>query len=481
MFRRASGEAAGTAPAPRAQGASGVRGRSPIARTLAKGGSISFLVNTSGMGLALLMQIALARMLGVDGYGIFSFVTTVVTFLVFPAKLGFDTTIVRLTASYRAVGDWPGIKGLLRRGNQIGLILSLIVAAGGMAAVWLGRDGMTGEQLATYIAGLAGIPLLTLATLRQSALQGLKDVLFAQMPEKIMRPVLTIALLALCAYGFGMTADAGLAMLCFGVSVAVTYVVGAFVLKVRIGRHTRQLAPRYETREWVRLSVSLMINAGMYLLLGQLSVLLIGFMQGETASGLFSAAVRLGTLVAFALTAINMTAAPLLSETYAKGDRKQMQQVCTTTGRAGFLFAAVVFAVFALLGRPLLGLFGEEFRDAYPALMLLAGGHLIKAFCGQSGTLTTMTGHQKVLTKVLSLASVLNVALCVLLIPPLGITGAALATSVSGVAWNVVMVVIIWRRFGIQTFAWAPPFMKTKDKWQIQEQGAGEKRREFDE
>jgi O-antigen/teichoic acid export membrane protein len=113
--------------------------------------------------------------------------------------------------------------------------------------------------------------------------------------------------------------------------------------------------------------------------------------------------------------------------------------------------------------------------------MLLAGGQLIKAFCGQSGTLTTMTGHQKVLTKVLSLASVLNVALCVLLIPPLGITGAALATSVSGVAWNVVMVVIIWRRFGIQTFAWAPPFMKTKDTWQIQEQGAGEKRREFDE
>ncbi|QHW34312.1 oligosaccharide flippase family protein [Paenibacillus rhizovicinus] len=426
------------------------------AKALAKGGSLTFLINVSGMGLALLMQIVLARLLGAAGYGTFAYVTTVTTFMIFPAKLGFDTTIVKLVSSYKAKDNWPLIKGLIQRSNQIGFVLSLIVMAVGLTVVAFRSGGMTESQIVCYAAGMVTIPLLTLATLRQSALQALKDVLYAQMPEKIIRPVLTIGLLALAVPLVGGKADAGLAMICFAAALAVSYIIGAVVLKRRIGQKLKTVEPQYETREWTRLSLSLMVNAGMYLILGQLNVLLMGAMDSETASGYFSAAVRLATLVAFARTAINMTAAPLLSETYAKGDREQLQQVCTTSGRAGFTFAVVVCAVFAIGGKPILSLFGAGFTDAYPALLLMSLGQLFGAYCGQNGTLATMAGSHNLLTRVLAGSTVLNIVMSAALIPWIGMTGAGLAACCSTVCWNGIMAVVVVRKYGIITPVWLP-------------------------
>lgn len=429
--------------------------RPAIANRLKRGGSASFLINSAGMGLAMLLQIALARLLGVDGYGVYAFVTTVVTFMVFPAKLGFDTAIVRLTASYRVQGEWALIKGLLRRSNQIGLILSIAAAAIGLGFVaWRGLDGDNGKLVA-YAAGFAMIPLMTLATLRQSALQAMKDVVFAQMPEKILRPVLTILFVGI-AVAFGFHADAGTAMISFGLAVIVSYGVGAVVLKKRIGAQIANLVPLYETRSWLRLSSSLMANAGMYLILGQLNVLMMGLMRGETESGIFSAAVRLATLVSFMLTAVNMTASPLISESYTKGDWKGLQQVCTSTGRIGFAFAAVVFAFFALFGNWTLTLFGPEFTQAYPALLILAFGQLFSAYCGQNGTVATMTGGQNALTKVLVSAAIVNAVLNALLIPMMGMTGGAIAATVSIMVWNSAAVILVRRKPGVQTLAWVP-------------------------
>ncbi|GGG66530.1 flippase [Paenibacillus radicis (ex Gao et al. 2016)] len=427
-----------------------------FAKRLSRGGSASFLINSAGMALAMLMQVALARLLGVDGYGIYAFVTTVVTFMVFPAKLGFDTTIVKLVAAYRVKEEWGLIKGLLQRSNQIGLVLSIVLAIGGLIFVALKGDaaGDTAKAI-TYAAGFASIPLLTLATLRQSALQGVKDVVYAQMPEKILRPVLTIAFV-FAAAALGVTADAGLAMICFVLAVIVSYIVGAVVLKKRIGSQMEGVAPAYETRSWMRLSGSMMANAGVYLILGQLNVLMLGLMEGETQSGIFSVAVRLATLVAFMLTAVNMTASPLISETYAKGDMDTLQKVCTSTGRVGFVFAAVVGLFFCLFGHWTLGLFGPEFTQAYPAMLILVFGQVFNAYCGQNGIVATMTGGQNALTKVLIVAAIVNAALNGLLIPSMGMTGGAIAATASMMTWNIGAVLLVRRKPGVQTLAWAP-------------------------
>jgi O-antigen/teichoic acid export membrane protein len=62
-----------------------------------------------------------------------------------------------------------------------------------------------------------------------------------------------------------------------------------------------------------------------------------------------------------------------------------------------------------------------------------------------------MTGHERAAAAILMGSAVGNALLCAGLIPLLGLDGAAVAASVSLVAWNVGMAVFIWRRLGLRS------------------------------
>ena len=62
-----------------------------------------------------------------------------------------------------------------------------------------------------------------------------------------------------------------------------------------------------------------------------------------------------------------------------------------------------------------------------------------------------MSGNQKYFQNVLIAAAILNVALNNILIPNYQLLGAAIASLVSNVFWNILMVIYIKRKFGFYT------------------------------
>ena len=101
----------------------------------------------------------------------------------------------------------------------------------------------------------------------------------------------------------------------------------------------------------------------------------------------------------------------------------------------------------------LLRLFGPGFDVARPALLILAGAQLVNALAGSVGILMSMTGHQNAVSVVLAFAAALNVGLNFALIPRYGLIGAAVATGLATVAWNVTLAVLVRRRLGIRSTA----------------------------
>ena len=97
-------------------------------------------------------------------------------------------------------------------------------------------------------------------------------------------------------------------------------------------------------------------------------------------------------------------------------------------------FISVIF-----LGDWFLSLYGRDFVNGYVALIILAVGQLLNSFCGFVGFLMMMTGHHNRAALVLSLSCVLNLILNMLFIPLWGMTGAALATAISLICWNLCM------------------------------------------
>jgi O-antigen/teichoic acid export membrane protein len=149
-------------------------------------------------------------------------------------------------------------------------------------------------------------------------------------------------------------------------------------------------------------------------------------------------------MVFLGLSAINVIAAPMISELYWHDRHAELRRLVrlAALGVVATAFPAVILLV--VFGRPILRLFGPAFVTGYAALVILCCGQLINALAGSVGFLMTMTGHQKQAAVIVAVTATLNVALNLLLIPPYGMAGAAAATAVTTAAWNLAMLAYVW-------------------------------------
>jgi O-antigen/teichoic acid export membrane protein len=141
--------------------------------------------------------------------------------------------------------------------------------------------------------------------------------------------------------------------------------------------------------------------------------------------------------------------APLISELHATRRIANLQGIMTRSARGIFAFTALVSLGLAVLGEPLLRLFGPEFDLAYEPLLILLIGQTVNAGTGPVGYLMTMTGHQKPAAWRVGVATALTLTLDLLLIPKLGLDGAAIANALGTSLLNLAMLVYVTRRLRI--------------------------------
>ena len=105
-----------------------------------------------------------------------------------------------------------------------------------------------------------------------------------------------------------------------------------------------------------------------------------------------------------------------------------------------------------LLSNFILTLFGDEYVEAKNALIILLIAQLISSLCGSVGVYMNMTGKQLILQRFLLVALFLNIVLNWLLIPKYSLVGAAYATSISIMFWNVAGAFYLYRKDSVKTF-----------------------------
>ena len=85
------------------------------------------------------------------------------------------------------------------------------------------------------------------------------------------------------------------------------------------------------------------------------------------------------------------------------------------------------------------------------ALIYLCISRFINAISGSVGYIMQMTDQQIVFKNVLIIAFLINILLNFVLIPKFSFTGAAIASSIAMIFWNITLVIIIKRRLGFWT------------------------------
>jgi O-antigen/teichoic acid export membrane protein len=84
-------------------------------------------------------------------------------------------------------------------------------------------------------------------------------------------------------------------------------------------------------------------------------------------------------------------------------------------------------------------------------LLILLVGQVVNAGCGPVAQLLNMTGYEKYTLRGVGVSTILNVVLNVILIPKYGIAGAAVASALTLVGWNLILVYFVARELGINS------------------------------
>jgi O-antigen/teichoic acid export membrane protein len=197
------------------------------------------------------------------------------------------------------------------------------------------------------------------------------------------------------------------------------------------------------------MAAPMMLITGFTIINQRADVIMVGAFAGTTSAGIYAAAARLANLLVWGLTAVNMIAAPLFAQLHAEGKLNELQRITTLASLGIALFTLPAAAVMLAAGGWLLELFGKEFIQAYPALVFLVAGQCVNALTGSVGYLLIMTGTQREAAIVVGVTAVMNIILNYILIPWMGLAGAALATASCTVLWNGAMYCIVKNKLAV--------------------------------
>jgi O-antigen/teichoic acid export membrane protein len=148
-----------------------------------------------------------------------------------------------------------------------------------------------------------------------------------------------------------------------------------------------------------------------------------------------------------------MALAPQVARLYSAGEIQKLQRVITLSTRVVAAFAFPAAVVFIVWGEEIIALvFGDEYVPAAMALTILCLGQLVNASAGSVALVLNMTGNERSTVLGVTIALIVNFMLSIILIPLLGLVGAAIGFSVSLTAWNITLMIMAKNKVGINTF-----------------------------
>lgn len=411
-----------------------------------RGALTAFTIRIASALLAFLTQILLARWMGAFEFGVFSYGWVWIIVLGSLVSAGFATSVVRFLPEYRVQEKWGLFRGFLRTGRAIALGLGLAVALVALAIITNSTGFVEPVYLLPLAIALIGLPAYGLTDFQDGVGRAQGWIDLALIPPYILRPILLFIFIGIF-YAVAQPPDAATAALALAAACWVTAAVQYLAQRRRLRANVPVAAPAYAPRLWVRTSLPLFMIDGFTLFILNLDVLLLQYLHvAPDQIGIYFAALKTISLIAFVHFSISAVAMPRFAALHARGEAAEIRRFLGRMQIWCFWPSAVAAAVLLVAGKPLLSLFGPAFTAAYPVMFILAAGLLARAAAGPAQNLLAVSGHQDKAAMILLTTFLLNGGLGLAFIPRFGIEGAAIAISAAFV-FEALATILLTRRY----------------------------------
>ena len=391
---------------------------------------IAFSVRIVSAAIAYISQVLLARWMGDFEYGVFVVVWVGAVILGGLACIGFQTAVVRFVPEYLERGENDLLRGVLLGSRLYGFAAATAIAILGLVGLFVFGDHLSSYYLIPLYLGAVTLPMLAIGEIQDGISRAFSWPDLSLWPTYIVRPIV-ILLVMWAALSLGWEPNAVTAMASVIVATYLTSIGQMVALERRLGRTVPAGQRLFQPMLWVGIALPIFIVEGFFNLLTNVDILIVGYFMEPDQVAIYFAAAKTLALVHFVYFAVRAGGAQRFSKYYVNGDHQRLGAFVRDTLHWTFWPSLALVLLIFLVGRELLLLFGPAFASGYPLLFILSAGILVRASIGPAESLLTMAGQQGICAAIYTGAFILNVVLNIVLVPRLGLFGAATATSVA--------------------------------------------------
>lgn len=410
-----------------------------------------FATRLIGLAIGFIFSWWIGREFGATFWGDFTLYNTLLHIFIIPCVIGLDSLTVKYTAQFYALSEMQEFSEFYKSTISLTIIGSIITFV--LSYVLLNSDlidlSFIGDIESKGINKvLICLPGMAIFTIHQSILRGQKNMFV----YGILKNILIFGILFLISFTFYNIKKTN-----FNIYLLLDiYIFTIYILAIITGIFlfvNSGLRYKFSLRNigLLRESYPLMIVSSMALIVTYTDVLMISFYLPNSEVGIYDIAIKFSALSGIFLMAINSYAMPKFAEYFGSGNRNALKTIVQQTSKLIF-WSSIPFLIFGILfSSSLLGLYGEEFLSGTMALIILVIGQFISSICGSVAYLLQMTDNQVLFQRIFLIATVINIAFNIILIPIYGITGAAIASLLSTAFWNITSVFFVKRKLDILT------------------------------
>lgn len=437
-----------TATAPDSVEADGHLSQSGMARLRNSSGA-ALLILIASAALGYLAQLGTVRLIGPSSFGVYVYALAWVTLLSQLVTLGSHVSLLRLVSTYRARQEWALMVGVLRTTIGGTVIVGSAVAVAGWSCLWLRQSEQT-ELSLTLLVGLVAMPLLGLQLVMAAAVRAFGEVVAALAPERLARDSVALAILAGLIVSKLAPANAMSAMLAMLASAATILLLSLSLAMRHWPPQARHSARSYQLAIWFRPALPLTAIMMADVVMARFGVVILGMTGNTHGAGIFAVCFGLSVLVAMPRMALATAFAPAVAALNAQGDTAGLQALIRRSALISLAGAMAVAIPAAFYTPTLLTLFGPDFSTGRNAALILIFGQLVASAAGPQQHLLTMTGRERAAASMHLAAAAGGTALCFVLVPGFGMTGAAVAVTAAVIGWNIAMAIFVTAHFGLR-------------------------------
>lgn len=404
-----------------------------LIRSIAKGAGITMIGMFASRFLGYGIRMITARSLTTEGYGQISIVQSLITIIAIIALFGIPKALTRQIAFYRSKNRKTEVYQSINSGIWISMpliILSFIL-------IWVFKASISqyifhDPALIPILSVFAFLlPLQAAEQLFGAILLGFKKIKIHTIIRNVIRFGLTLLTLAIIFYLFSPTP----VNTAWAYTAAYIITIIFYIFSCKKFFKGTLLFPDLKnkpTKRLISFSWPLILSSIFWILLPKTDILMLGYFKTSHTVGIYNAAVPLGEILMLFSRAFIPLFIPIFTELISQHKNQDISDLYRLIIRWTATATIPVFLALIITPKHMLYLFfGSKYIEAAVPLQILAAGYLIPIILGPNTSLLIVMGKTKTVMLNNTFLFLINICLNILLIPPFGLIGAALATASS--------------------------------------------------